>query len=577
MSELNALFALAWRRSRRTAILYGVAMMILLALSFGFGGAMARSDKLAGALFGYLMMFVMLPAGAWGIFLLDFSNDGNVSERGSGFSHWLFRTPIETWKLAAVPIVVKTSWTVAVWLVLTLCCQNLGADARWMMVLAVPVACIGVWVFALNWMSSRWRYGKLAFVFLLLPASFGAIGCSMSAMIPPRPVYAVPAVLAVSIVVYAVSVVLAYRLLKVARINATGIILPLGDITGGIDREVRTDTPLDDSSRAATTGGKGSVNIPRTHASASAALTWHDLAKTHSYRLKLLLMVVFPGAICGAMLGPLSGTVVVLSLGFIWVSAIASSSIAESRQWGQRTTLPPYVAASPLTSPQIAWSQMRSSARATSMIFLALAVTCLILCIDSGRRAQWEHWAEGVASLPSVNGAAVEVGLRYSAAWLIGLIVLIIVMPIRTEWIAMTGRQWVAILVGAIAICLVFGMTSAVIGWFLVQTDYDSAWENALWWWQWLPHLAIGLCAVKLVVTAVVTATLARSSLLKPRSQVMIFVLWASATLVLATTFYVLIPDTRLGFLACLVVVAMLLPLSSIQAMPLAVQWNRHR
>lgn len=577
MFEINALLGLAWRRSHRTATLYAIAILILWALSYFFSRSTAADDSLLGIVCGYLMFFVMLPAGAWGIFLLDFTDDGSVSERGSGFSHWLFRMPIETWKLAAVPIVIKTCWIVSVWFVFTLCCRNLGAQGWWMMALAVPASCIGIWVFALNWMSTRWRYSKIAFVFLLLPTSFAAIGCSVSAMIPPRPGYAIAAVVAVSVVIYGLSVVVAYRLLKVARVNAAGIILPLGDSARTIGHEVGTEDPLGSSVRAAKPGGKGEANHPRTHASASAALTWHDLEKSHSFRLKLLLMVVLPGAICGAMLGAFSGTIVVLSLGFIWLSAAASSSIAASCQRGQSTTLPPYVVASPLTSPQIAWSQMKASARTTSMIFLVLAITCLILCIDSGRRAQWEHWAEGVASLPSVSGGAMEVGLQYSAAWLVGLVVLMIVMPLHTEWISMSGRQWVAILVGAIAGCLVFGSVSAVLGWFLVQTDYDSAWENARWWQQWLPHLVLGLCAMKLVVTAIVTTKLAQSSLLTAKFQLLIFVAWGLAALALATIFYFLIPDTRVEFLACLIVVGLLLPLSSIQAMPLSVHWNRHR
>src|SRR5690606_27057733 len=65
----------------------------------------------------------LLPAAIFSLVMFDYGHSGNMLLAESGCSAWLLRMPIHSWKIAVVPIVLRTLWISILWLTMAISLQ----------------------------------------------------------------------------------------------------------------------------------------------------------------------------------------------------------------------------------------------------------------------------------------------------------------------------------------------------------------------------------------------------------------------------------------------------------------------
>ena len=77
--------------------------------------AMQFSGRIGENFVGFAVLFTFLPAAFFALALFDYGGLSALESGQSGCSHWILRMPIHSWKIALVPIVLKTLWIVGLW------------------------------------------------------------------------------------------------------------------------------------------------------------------------------------------------------------------------------------------------------------------------------------------------------------------------------------------------------------------------------------------------------------------------------------------------------------------------------
>jgi hypothetical protein len=172
-----------------------------------------------------------------------------------------------------------------------------------------------------------------------------------------------------------------------------------------------------------------------------------------------------------------------------------------------------------------------------------------------------EHW---LAARPTIQVAAA------SAAVAVLLLMLTWKQLLENLLIGLTGREWVIkgyMFFGATA---VFG--AAVAGlWVLVHPEHHAAAQ------EWLPRILAALVALKLVAAAVVVRELRRRQLVTDSTLGAAAAIWLAVVGTLGATFVWVVPgEWAIGSTIAMVVV-LTAPLARVLALPLALDWNRHR
>ena len=107
-----------------------------------------------------VLIILLLPVAAFSLGLFDLGNSQDLMGGESGYSHWLLRMPIANWKLATVPIVLRTLWIGLGWYLFTLTTRQLSGIALPVWSLAAVFSAMGAWASVITWRpfrSGRWR------------------------------------------------------------------------------------------------------------------------------------------------------------------------------------------------------------------------------------------------------------------------------------------------------------------------------------------------------------------------------------------------------------------------------------
>ncbi len=572
MNELKALLIYADSRFRTTTIFFAattsLAMASLWLMTWANGKPLVSPGE--GNVGGYIavaILYSLLPAALWGIFVVDFHDNQNVDHEPSGFSHYLMRMPIATWKLATVALAMKAIWISCVAAALIFCLR-VGANAT-MNLLAPTLAihCVGVWVSWFVWRSLSGKFSRIASLLMLIPMSIGAT--AFSVLVPKKfagVAYIEAIVCVVLATIYLLSCWLAYRSLVIARTNATGRSRPI--------------TGPGTASRLKTAASRVSIKeaARREFTSPEKALAWHDRRGSAKARLWGSLIILVPGVLIVPWIGgPLLSSTVLLFSVAVWSSFLLASGLIEGVSKGPLPTMAAYLVASPISSARIAWSRSGSTARMSTVAVLFSCIAFAILFAQPSRQTEWQSWATGVAALPSVTTTATPAGLGYSAAIALVAITFLYCLPQRLLWISLSGRQWIGILYASIFTAVMIVVGGTLFRWFMAQTDHDEMWESAQATLAWLPSMLAVACFAKISLAIPVAIKLLQSRLVKPSSVAWITIVWTIVVVTLAASMYFAVPDTRFGPLTALSIFVLLVPLGTVFAMPIAVDANRHR
>lgn len=112
MHELTALSRLALLQHRWVLIVLLVAAAcgpVIAAALF-----VARGTPLEDSLVAFAALALM-PGMLAGAILFGFTHGNDLLGVESGCIHWLLRAPVQSWKIAIVPVVLKTLWISAFW------------------------------------------------------------------------------------------------------------------------------------------------------------------------------------------------------------------------------------------------------------------------------------------------------------------------------------------------------------------------------------------------------------------------------------------------------------------------------
>lgn len=557
MPETLALLKLSWNRNRLfliptiAALATCVAAMILITESEG-SSPFLREIALPCTV-------LPLMAGAFaGLLFFDYGGAGHLTAGQSGCSHWVLRMPIQAWKIALVPISLKTAWVVALWLLIVFVFRYSTLQQP-LPLLAPPLyfAAICIGTLALSWRPFKAGWQRpLSVAFLGGPALYLGTGIVLAASrLETRHAewqsLATFATIAISASLYLAAIWFAVRSAELAKTNTLGII-PAKATAG--------KRWLETADRERHFGGPTQTIIA------------HDLLASASWLRKVCLAGVLPTTMVFTLLVPANATTVILAL--ICFGYLAAFSIF--RAGGKPSAIAPHIATSPLGNARLAWTRAALSIAVSTIIFLCVTfVFAGWSCIEANRVA-WMQWSELRASEIGSTDTML-VGLRWSLAALALSLILIVTRFAACFWCDMSGRAWVSatlITVLFLAFSVSFGVT---IRWFLQQSDWESTRASALEHAAWLPAIMSCLLVIKGAGTLGSAVAIYRSQLV---SLMMIFQValgWLSITWLVAAFLAILIPDPRVTFAWCLASTALAIPLARILILPLAFAWNRHR
>lgn len=555
MSEIIALTRFALSR-HRLAIILLVALALIGECAILASVALSPTWDQVAVVFPVLAMSI-LPAAIASLALFDYGLDHDLMAPRPGCNEWVLRMPVPAWKIAIVPIALKTAWVSTLWLLLAFTVKLLASEGGETVPTIGPCISLSaamLWVMAIAWRPVRNGWIRLGLLMVAAPLLYGIFVGVLVLAQPDNQIW-YPAIMIASIVAYASGSWSIYRAIVVGKSAVSGLIPEKG----------RGET-------ASTQYARRELRHP------VRALLWHDISKTKGFIRYTLLLGVLPTILITTFVLPLGHqTIVIVIVLFTYLSAISTGGMGSGIANEAAPSLPPYLAASPLSTATIAWTRL------AAMLIVCIAVGSCILFAFAGwsfwdvNRTNWYRWAANQAAAYGSPDQTIAIGVRLSFATMLGAAVIIIGRLASWAWVAMMGRSWVNVV--AVLVAGVFAMTagSIFLHWFMQQTDWETTTASFYRWLSWAPHLVVGLLLVKLAMTLAATVTLSRSHLTSHKTIVTAIGVWGILTLTISGLMATLIPDPRATFLWCLALTTLAIPIARILMQPVSMNLNRHR
>ena len=573
MSELTALFRLAIQQHRRQflalALLIGVGELVVLAMVLIMDRSAVDHPLTIDSAIA-LVVLLSAPAVLWGFLLLDICERRDLNSPASGYDHWLMKLPIKSWKLAAVPIVLKTLWLSGIVLLLIGTASLVASNSISPFLPCIGASTAGVGIFVLVWRPFRSATRRVIalclfgpILYLLFAGSFATAEASREFAWPAK-----AGVYLVGMTLYAASVGLAYRSLVLARTSASGV---SGANAGWLERFGHEIRLAHDARPAA-------KNLqPRVHGSSVRALVWHDLAHTWPVIWKTIAFVVVPITLLAWLL-PLGSTgAVVLMIAYAIMSNTPTGQIVEASHWQQRTTLPAHLAAAPFSSTKLAWTRLATVNGTCALMLLLSSLALASLLLSPTKLPTFQQWVASLGDSPDVAASTPWLAVRMAATIALAVSAVSLGRTSAYLWTRMSGRTWVEIL--TITVVCLAGLVplSVFLIWFLQQGDLAMVQDSLRRWSSLLPSLIAGVLLCKLVAILSAAIKLKTSRLASNRAILSVCAGWLGLTLVVALSLTLLVPDNRVTLLWCVAGSVLAIPLARVLILPVALDWNRHR
>jgi hypothetical protein len=564
MPELAALFRLSIARHRW--LLVGLSASVLTGVCVAIGWHTWSPGPAGDQVAMIALLLSLLPSGIAAIALFDYGLDQNLAQQQSGCNHWILRMPIDDWKIAMVPVILKSAWISGLWILFV-------SIARWMGYSPIPVlmpciafSAIGVWILVLSWRPVRHPLVRLAGLVLAAVVLYVALVGAIASPTIRQVEWRVPATIASGVACVSLYVGGVFCLIHstyLARMNPGGIVP-----TEGTSRRL--------ASTANVSPDEAFGQSTRIYRNQAHALFWHDFQRSIPWIRTIYLIFVLPTIVLYASFVPFGGFGVVTALFlFAYWSGMAVSRTLESGEASRG--MPVYLAASPLKTKTLAWTRQFFPMAVAFVTFSCVLVLFLGWgCWESNREA-WMRWAQTQAESLNTSNEAFRIGVQLSIAVVLGVGVFALGRIAAFWWVGLTGRPWISIVVTLVTSLGLLVPLGFALSWFLKQKDWESTQASALYFLSWLPWLIGAGLIGKAVLAFAVSVESWRRGLVSAGELLCVCLIWTTLTVTLAICFELLLPYRFITLRWCLAITALVIPLGRILVMPLALSMDRHR
>ncbi|QDV69748.1 hypothetical protein Poly24_34650 [Rosistilla carotiformis] len=567
MNESYALFRLILSSHRR--VLISMISLVAAGQIVVWGSAVLHPQWLQSNFVPMTMICSLLPAALFSFVVFDYGYQSDLHFTASSCNHWLLRMPIKSWKIAAIPVALRTLWVSVLWTLVQQGEAWLQGRESWPWL--APCLCLAgaaIWVMGITWRPFANPWFRLLALLIVAIAFYACIafifgGRSMVAASWRGSVG--PAGLAMAAVFYAGGVVASFDAVRLARTNARGMVpeTERRHLASG------RDLAVNDSQLAI---------APRHFMRPYTALLWHEWIRIRGSAYKTAVLFLFPALLLSVFVVPFSGPAfVMLNVLIAYAGIFAASGNLSRSTIGNSSSLPTYLIASPIRSATLAWTRAFVPIAVAAIIYLSIAPAIAGWAIWPSNRAHWIAWAESYRSWFDGQDASPLFGMRLAGSFCLAFAATFLSRVASYWWIGMTGRSWFILSASVVAILFYLLPFSLFLAWFMKQTDWSTVQAMGPWIGHWLPTLLFVGIATKLSAVAIVAFLLSYRRLATPTAIVSVIASWAAACGTLAALLSLLVPDSRFSFAWMLAAATLTIPLARILAMPVAVAWNRHR
>lgn len=503
-----------------------------------------------------LLIYLTMPVVMIALLIFNFSESSNLTDGGSGYSHWLLRMPIADWKLVSVPIVLKAG--ISAFLTLSTAAHVYFLDSTITMWGIVHVGLgflnMNIWLMAATWHPFRSVWRRViglcvgAVVFYL---GFVATLCATfeSRMEPWFDDYVAGPARYFQVIGIVIGVCYAFRAVKLARTNSHGLVSPLAKSSERDEADGRV----------------------RNFRSPAMALMGHDLLKSKVLIVRTFLLGYVPAVIIFGCLFPfLIVSMVFAVLTFLYIGYIAGAQVLARTE---SNAYPTYLIATPLSSACIAWARAATYIGIVLIAMTGLLATSGVWALWPQNRADWTAWALMMAESTGHANAGIQITL----AVLMCCFALAAFLTSSVIWTGYTARFWVQLssIIGySVGLLIPLGI---VLRWFFRQKTWEQAEASALEWVDVLLPYVFVVIAIKVILTGVSIALLRKFRLVAWRHIIQVIVGWFCVTLAFAVVMHFLIPLDYVTLFWLVAYSIALVPLARVLAMPSALHWGRHR
>lgn len=574
MFEFLALTRLALARHRGMlcyAILY-FAVLLIGAFLYGTWGVVAEPQP--GATVAAISLIGSLPLLLIAFAMFDFSDQADIGTPSSGYLPWLLRTPIKSWKLALVPIGLKTAWVLAICFAVATMCRVFGYPvARWLLP-GIGLTSLAVIALATVWSPVRRRHSRILIAMVsVVPFYAWFVTCVLFAFDAEGQIFdelsldhrsGLLASWILGVGIYLSATAFAIRGVGLARHNVSGRIAEQRDRMQG-------QVPFASSQR-------DTVELPeRTGAhftmagvSSIRALFRYERSKLSQPVARLVMIGWLATVVFCSFLDASDAAAVVL----LFVCVLFPGLFLTEWMVGcDRTFLPNTLAFAPIRSCTLVWTRqcITTLIWSTSLLGFLIAWSMWeIRGVTDRILDQWNHAAEHVLGI--TNGGS-------SAASAIGLLTLIATLRHATWTVTVeaTGRRRYK-LYGILA---KFALGTALLGWFLshfLRFPDWQAWTD--WLIQWGETLSRPLLAVVLLRAVLITGStvwLRRSNLVSRGELAGLLLGYGVVVAAFSIVLSQLLQGSAIRWWHCTAIIAAITPFCRIALAPIALASFRHR
>ncbi|HET6575996.1 MAG TPA: hypothetical protein VFG68_20515 [Fimbriiglobus sp.] len=305
-------------------------------------------------------------------------------------------------------------------------------------------------------------------------------------------------------------------------------------------------------------------------ASATRAQVWFE-CRRRGFMLPLLVVIMLPLFLLPLFLDEHDPPRLVRSLGLalaapVFLAGMAGAAVGKHNPWARdHYSLPSFIATRPLTTTQMVAAKLRGAER-TALIAWAVAAVLIAAAVflsgaDEPLGEMGRAWlagrpaAEVAATVAAVAAVLVLMTWRRMAENLL---------------IGLTGREW--LIKGSVfaGVFVLFGLILFGL-WFLIHPEYHHYVPELL---PWLLATAVGL---KFAAAVAAVRGLRRKRLVADRTLATLAGVWVAVYAALFGLFARVVPGEVVATSTLAMAIVVLMPLARVSALPLALDWNRHR
>jgi hypothetical protein len=115
-----------------------------------------------------------------------------------------------------------------------------------------------------------------------------------------------------------------------------------------------------------------------------------------------------------------------------------------------------------------------------------------------------------------------------------------------------------------------------VIAWFLQQSTWESATDNALYWLTFLPWLVVTCLLAKAIASMICCQQLRSRRLASSEAITVVVLIWLCLTCLISYTLSLTIPYAWATWPWCSAAVAIFTPLARVLVLPISLHFGRH-